>query len=89
MPYSAPHHHHVHFAFDKGHTVTSLSPPHYTADTAGMEGEVHRESPPFAVSASADDDSLPSVSSMEALVRSHPLHLGWGRKPSVAPPMGR
>ena len=90
MPYSAPHHHHVHFAFDKGHTVTSLSPPHYTADTAGMEGEVHRESPPFAVSASADDDSLPSVSSMEAgLSEVTPTASGgWGEERSVAPPTG-
>lgn len=90
MPNSAPHHHHVHFAFDEGHTVTSLSPPHYMADTAGMEGDIHKESPSFVVSASPDDDSLPSVSSMEAgLSEVTPTASGgWGDEPSVAPPTG-
>lgn len=85
VPHSAPRHHQVH---SKGHTVTSLSPPHHVADTAGMEGEGYGESPPFAGSASADSDSLPSVSSMEVgLSEVTPTTSGgWGEEPSVAPP---
>ena len=84
LPQSAPH---VHFAFDGAQTITSLSPPHYVADTACTEEGSSKENLPCAGPASVDGDSLPSVSSIEV----DPSEIqptssgGWGEGPSEVP----